>query len=208
MNDGGSRRAVLASIGATVVGSAGCISWEDPTVLEESFEDPLSEWERGAAIGPEAPLEEFRWSIGRSEERAAEGSWSASITTGGEFDDGTAWLERPVELPDAETYRVELDAWSPSESFDVLRHLVVLLAPESPSSEADFPDPGQNTTEVTEAPVGGLREPLNRAAAWERYTFEWSPRERVARAHLAVGVSVVWEADATHYVDAIRLTTE
>lgn len=212
MDRGRSRRALLESVGAAVaggvaVGAAGCITVEDTDVFRESFEEPIAEWERVAAIGPEVPLEAFEWSIGRSERRAAEGSWSCTITTGGAHDDGTAWIVRPIELPDAETYRVDLQAWSPSESFNVLRHLVVVLAPESPRGEADFPDPGQNTTEIVNAPYGGLREPLHRAAGWEPYAFEWTPRERVGRAHLAVGASVVWEADVTHYVDAIRVTT-
>lgn len=175
------------------------------TVLTEGFEDGVDPWERDAAIGPEQTLDDFERSIERSDERASEGDWSLRVFTEGNHDDGTAWVVRRVELPPADRYEVTVDAWSESESFNTLRYLVASLAPERPEAEADFPDPGENTTGVEDAPAGGLREVLHRAEGWEEYVFEWEPAEPPEEAYLAVGVTVVWEADATHFVDAIRV---
>ncbi|MEF8802351.1 MAG: hypothetical protein V5A38_12545 [Halolamina sp.] len=92
--------------------------------------------------------------------------------------------EAELSVPgDASGFDVSCSAWSQSESFNTLRNLVCYLGPEEPTEEADFPEPGMNTSTVTGSPYGGLREPL----------------------HLAVGVTVVWEADATHYIDSISV---
>lgn len=207
------RRTFLETTAATVPAAAlaGCTggSGDDQgPILAEGFESPLEEWEAHAAIGPEVDLADFDREVERSDERAREGDWCLRLFTGGDHDDGTAWLTRPVELPDAERFTVELWAWSESESFNVLRHLVAALGPERPAVEEDFPDPGRNSSNVAGAEYGGLREPLHRARGWERYRFEWNPGRVPDVAHLSVGVSVVWESDATHFVDEIRLRAD
>lgn len=206
------RRQFLSTAGLAATAAvplAGCTAGHGTRVVfSESFESPLEGWERRAAIGPEVDLEEFRREVERTDERAHDGEFSLRVFAGGDHDDGTAWVARPVELPDADRFTVGVWAWSESESFNVLRNLVAALAPEPPEAEEDFPEPGRNSTGIPGAPYGGLREPLHRAEGWERYVFEWEPEAVPDVAHLAVGVSVVWESDATHFLDSIRLTAQ
>lgn len=201
-----SRRAFLCTAAvAGVVGTAGCSTGDGP-LLADGFEDGLDPWTAQASIGPDAS-DEFAWAIERTDERAHEGSWSVRVDTEGAHDDGTAWLVRPLDVPaDATRLSVAVVAWSPSESFNVLRHLVVALRPDPPETEADFPDPGANSGAVDGAPYGGLREPLHLDAGWREYATVWAPDSLPDRVSLAVGVSVVWEADATHYLDEVLVT--
>ncbi|MFB6305301.1 MAG: hypothetical protein ABEH47_09050 [Haloferacaceae archaeon] len=198
------RRGLLACGGVAV---AGCAGGGDGPLLSEGFETGLDPWETRGHVGPDAGGE-FQWTVERSDAEAHEGAWSLRVFTEGRFDDGTAWAVRPIDVPaGASGLRVSLMAWSPSESFNLLRHLVAAARPEPPETEADFPDPGANSTGIEGAPYGGLREPLHQAAGWREYGFEWTPERMPERVHLAVGVSVVWEADATHFVDEVVART-
>lgn len=202
-----SRRAFLRTLPvAGAAGLAGCSAGDGP-LLADGFEDGLDPWTANASVGADAGGP-FEWSIDRTDERAREGSWSVRIDTEGDHDDGTAWIVRPIDVPaDASQLSVAVMAWSPSESFNVLRHLVVALRPTPPETEADFPDPGANSSGIAGAPYGGLREPLHLEAGWREYAASWAPDSLPDRVFLAVGVSVVWEADATHYLDEVLVTT-
>lgn len=204
------RRDVLRSGTAlTLGGLAGCL--DAPTTqprLREGFESGLDQWTTHAHIGPEEPLSAFESNIERSQARAASGDWSLELFTEGDHDDGTAWVTTELDPGDASSFSVSLQAWSESESFNTLRNLVAYLGPAEPTAEDDFPDPGANSTAVPDAPFGGLREPLHLAEGWREYTFEWKPSSTPDTLFLAVGVSVVWETDATHYVDDIVVTAE
>jgi len=127
--------------------------------------------------------------------------------TEGDHDDGTAWATTELEPVDASRFSVTVQAWSESESFNHLRDLVAYLGPQKPSDEGSFPGPGDTSTGVDGAEFGGLREPLHLAEGWREYSFEWTPGTVPDRLAFAVGVSVVWEADATHYVDDVEVVT-
>jgi len=199
------RDALKAGAGLGLVGAAGCLSAPAPEPLfEESFEDGL-DWETAAHIGPEEDLSDFEWAIERSDEQAVDGDWSLEIVTEGDHDDGTAWATTEVDPGDTDAFEVTFSAWSESESFNILRNAVAYLGPEAPESEQDFPDPGQNSSNVDGAPYGGLREPLHLAEGWHEYRFTWEPDEVPETLYLSLGVSVVWESDATHYVDAVSV---
>jgi hypothetical protein len=80
------------------------------------------------------------------------------------------------------------------------------LGSDRPAVEEDFPEPGQNTTEYGETPYGGLREPLWLTDGWREYSFEWTtPELTTDTLYVAVGTSVIWEGDATHYVDDVSV---
>lgn len=204
------RRDVLRSgAGITAAGLAGCLGApQRGSLLSESFETETDGWSTHAHIGPEEPLSAFEWTIERSREQAAVGDWSLKLVTEGDHDDGTAWATTELSPGDATSFTVSVRAWSESESFNILRNLVVFLGPEPPSSEEDFPDPGANSTAIPDAPFGGLREPLHLAEGWREYSFEWDPETTPESLFLAVGVAVVWESDATHYVDDIVVRAE
>ncbi|WP_459192427.1 hypothetical protein [Halosimplex sp. J119] len=116
-----------------------------------------------------------------------------------------------AEIPapeDPSTFSVSFEAWSESESFNTLRNVVAYLGPEEPSEEGDFPDPGANSSAIPQSPYGGLREPLHLSEGWREYTFDWEPDEVPQSLYLSLGVAVVWEADATHYLDEIEVAAE
>lgn len=127
------------------------------------------------------------------------------LFTEGDHDDGTAWATTELSPGDAEAFDATFEAWSESESFNTLRNVVASLGAEAPTAEAEFPDPGQNSSNVDGAPYGGFREPLHLAEGWREYGFTWEPASVPETLYLSLGVSVVWEADATHYLDSVRV---
>ena len=212
------RRSLLrkstAGVGAVgLAGIAGCTGSDggDDPASEEGFEDGIGDWEFGAAIGPEVDLDEFGWEASVSEEQAASGDRSLRIWNQGDYDDGVTWATHPVPVESGGSYRIEVTAefWSESESFNTIRHALTRLAPEPPETKEDFPQPGLNTSDLGETPYGGLRDALWLADGWREYSFEWTtPELSTDTLHLAVGTAVIWEADATHYVDDLSVTVE
>ena len=210
------RRDVLrAGAVAGIAGLAGCVvpggDDDADSAFAESFEDGLGDWETGAAIGPEVDLAEFEWEVGVSDAQAVVGDQSLQVWNEGSYDDGVTWAVHPVSVESGRAYEVEVAGqfWSESESFNTIRDAVMRLGPEPPAAEADFPQPGVNTSELGETPYGGLREPLWLADGWHEYDFEWTtPELSTDTLYLAVGTAVIWEADATHYVDDLSVSTE
>ncbi|MGB9955693.1 hypothetical protein ACOZ4B_04800 [Haloferax prahovense] len=202
------RELLRAGTAAGVIAVTGCLGGGDEPAFYEGFEDGLGDWERGAAIGPEVDIEEFEWELGVSETEAASGNHSLRIWNEGDYDDGVTWGVHPVSVEPGRAYEVTVTAqfWSESESFNTLRDAVVRLGPEPPDTEEDFPNPGVNTTALGETPYGGLREPLWLADGWREYRFEWtSPELSTDTLYLALGHAVIWEGDATHYIDDITV---
>lgn len=201
-------RASAAAGALTVPGCPGGAS--DPG-FKEGFEDGLGDWEGGAAIGPEVDIEEFEWELGVSDTEAASGDRSLRIWNEGDHDDGVTWGVHPVPVESGRSYQVTVTAqlWSESESFNTLRDAVMRLGTEPPEVEEEFPHPGVNTTDLGERPYGGLREPLWLTDGWREYAFEWTtPELSTDTLHVAVGTAVIWEGDATHYVDDITVEFE
>ncbi|WP_050032445.1 hypothetical protein [Halorubrum halophilum] len=192
-------------------GVAGCTGGSDDPAFEEGFEEDIGDWTFGAAIGPEVDIDEFDWEASFSEEEAASGERSLRIWNQGDYDDGVTWATHPIAIESGNAYRIEVTGqfWSESESFNTIRHALMRLGPEPPETEEDFPQPGLNTTDLGETPYGGLRDALWLADGWREYSFEWTtPELSTDTLHLAVGTAVIWEADATHYVDDLAVTVE
>lgn len=203
------RREVLRAGGSLgIAAAAGCLGASTDLAFEEGFEAGLGEWTPDAAIGPEVDLEDFEWELDISTAEAAEGERSLRIWNEGDYDDGVTWGVHPVPVEPGRAYQATVSAqfWSESESFNTLRDAVMRLGPEPPETEEEFPHPGVNTTALGETPYGGLREPLWLSDGWREYTFEWTTTElSTDTLHVALGTSVIWEGDATHYVDAIAV---
>lgn len=206
------RRNLLRSGAAAGIGAlAGCLGGYEAPAFEEGFEDGLGDWEPGAAIGPEVDVDEFEWELDVSDAEAASGDRSLRIWNEGDYDDGVTWGVHPVSVEAGERYRATVTAqlWSESESFNTIRNVVMRLGPDPPEVEEDFPHPGVNTTALGETPYGGLREPLWLADGWREYSFEWTtPELSTDTLHVAVGTAVVWEGDATHFVDDVEIEFE
>jgi hypothetical protein len=198
-----------AAIGTA--GVAGCIGQSDNSEFTEGFEDGLGEWDTHATIGPEVDLADFEWEVDISETEAAEGDRSLRVWNEGDYDDGVTWASHPISVEPGQAYRIEATGqfWSDSESFNTIRHAVMRLGPEPAELEDDFPQLGVNSTEFGQTPFGGLREPLWLADGWREYGFEWTtPELSTDSIHFAVGTAVIWEADATHYVDDLSVAIE
>ncbi|MFP4628225.1 MAG: twin-arginine translocation signal domain-containing protein [Halobacteriales archaeon] len=209
------RRSFLATVGA-VGGTAlaGCLlddtvdSTDQTFTLEDDFEDGIDAWETAAHVGPDADGP-FEWDVDVSQTQSRSGEQSVAMFTEGTYDDGTAWIVRPIEIESGRRYHAEaaVYAYSDEESFNELRKLVAYLGPERPESESDFPKSGAN--DIEDRVGAGLREPLNRVAGWDEYTFEWgSPELETEQLYFAVGVTVVWETDLTYFIDDVDVELE
>jgi hypothetical protein len=204
------RRGTLVGLGG-LAGVTGCLGRTDHTAFREGFEDGIGEWTADAAIGPEVDVEAFEWTVDVSGEQAAEGERSLRIVNEGDYDDGTTWAVHPVPVEPGRPYLATVTArfWSESESFNTLRDAVMRLGPERPETEEEFPSPGVNTSALGETPYGGLREPLWLTAGWREYRFEWTaPSISTDTLYVALGTSVIWEGDATHFVDEVAVELE
>jgi hypothetical protein len=194
-----------------VAALSGCLGPPREPGFREGFEDGLGEWTADAAIGPEVDIEAFEWEVAVSDREAATGDRSLRIWNEGDYDDGVTWAVHPVSVEPGGQYRATVTAqfWSESESFNTLRDAVMRLGPEPPSVEEDFPQPGVNTTDLGQTPFGGLREPLWLTDGWREYRFEWTTPELTAETvYVALGTSVIWEGDATHFVDDVAVSFE
>lgn len=204
-----SRRDYLAGVAGGLALGSGCLGYQGgDLVLDEGFEDGLGEWEVGAAIGPEVPLEEFEREAVVSTEQAAAGERSLRLFTEGSYDDGVVWVTHgvPVEPGQAYDATVSLQAWSDSESFNTRRDVLARLGRERPEREESFPQPGVTSGRFEEAPYGGLRQPLDLSDGWREYRFEWqTPVLETDTLYVSAGVAVIWETDLTNYVDEIEV---
>jgi hypothetical protein len=203
------REAIRAGVGIGVIGIAGCTSPRAGSDFAEGFEEGIGDWESRATIGPEVDIEDFAWEVTVSETETAEGERSLQVWNQGDYDDGVTWATHPISVEPGQAYRIEASGqfWSESESFNTIRHAVMRLGPDPATVEEDFPQLGVNSTAFGETPIGGLREPLWLADGWREYSFEWTtPELSTETLHFAVGTAVIWEADATHYIDDLSVT--
>ena len=202
------RELLRAGVTAGALAVAGCLGGTPGPTFEESFEQGLGDWESGAAIGPEVDVGEFEWEFEASDAEAFSGDRSLRIWNEGDYDDGVTWGVHPVPVESGRAYDVTVTAqfWSESESFNTLRDAVMRLGPNRPTVEEDFPHPGLNTTALGETAYGGLREPLWLSDGWREYRFEWqTPELSTDTLYIALGHAVIWEGDATHFIDDIEV---
>lgn len=205
-------RPILLAVLLVSATLAGCTDPMDRTVqIDESFEEGLGGWARDADVpdDPNRPGRKVNWSIDPTTNRSRTGDASARLFLDGRQDDGTIWLERTVEVPPDARYRINVTAhaWSRSESFNTIAHLVMVGGLVDPEAEGDFPPPGESRVQGKEGVVaGGLREPLDQRAGWRPYSFEWvTPELATGTLHVAVGITAVWETEMTYDVDDVRI---
>lgn len=207
------QRRRFLELGVSVGGLSvtGCLSTPTEPQFQEGFEQGIGEWESQATIGPEVAIEEFEWDVSISTAEAKTGDHALKIWNEGDYDDGVTWVVHPIAIESETAYqaRVSTHFWSESESFNTLRDAVMRLGPEPPTVEEDFPQPGLNTTDLGITAYGGLREPLWLTDGWREYSFKWtSPTLTTDTLYIALGTSVIWEGDATHYLDDVTVNLE
>lgn len=174
--------------------------------VDDSFEGGMGPWQQDEHL-PDDPNNPGAKVGGNASagDRARTGDKGLRLAIDGRQDDGTIWVERALNYEPGTRYAFNASfwAWSASESFNILAHAVAYLGPDDPEREEDFPQPMQNSG-TEEFGHGGLREPLNRAQGWERYTFTWVgtiPDDGVM--HFAIGISAVWETEMVYDIDDV-----
>lgn len=208
------RRFLQASL-PTLGMLSGCLSGDDDSTatvgFADGFEEGFTGWSRDSDVpeDPNDPGNPVAWMITRSTERAAAGSASLRYYLDGSQDDGTIWIVRGLSVEPGQAYDVSMrtEAWSASESFNTIAHLVMYAGVKRPTSEESFPDPGSNSAGAGVTDTGGLREPLNRSDGWTPYVFSWkTPELETETIYIGIGISAVWETEMTYFVDDVKLT--
>lgn len=190
---------VVIVIGASLPG--------EPVEFRTGFQNGTEGWIVDADVPADPNADgQVAWNITPTDRVAHRGDRSLMFALDGSQDDGTIWITRSFQTEFDTRYRVNVSAYaySRSESFNTLAHLVMFAGERAPVREETFPAPG---TVVTSGPRGGLRQPLDAQEGWKRYSFTWTtpPLER-GEFHVAVGISAVWETGLAYPVDTVRVT--
>ncbi len=185
--------AVVASLGA-VEGAAADVRAPSVTYVE-SFERGFGGWRPDHHIHCEAedPPCPFDWSIDRSTEQARDGRYSLRGFLDGRWDDGSIWVERPVDVRRAREVTLEVGFWLWSQQQSDVNTFPVLAFADrhDPEAEADFAIVGQT----------------DQVAGWHRYTYRqtfcsgWS-----RQAWVAFGFGATWETARTYFLDLAEVT--
>ena len=155
----------------------------------ESFETGFGPWSSQGSVGCQ-PSCVFEFSVTRTQERAHDGGWSLDFTANGLHDDGTVWIQRPVELtPGTWDIALEFQFFSFPSDFTNWE-LVAYIALDPPQVEEDF-------TLIGSAGIGG----------WSPYTHEQTlVVTEPTTAYVALGYNIVWETIRTHWFDSVTLS--
>ncbi|MEF8830796.1 MAG: hypothetical protein V5A23_04585 [Halobacteriales archaeon] len=160
-----------------------------PTSLQNgSFEDGLAGWAVGRDLPdrPGNPGTPVAADVSVDDRMAADGDRSLRLAIDGSADDGTVWVQQPVDLTDHETLAVA--GYSEQESFNTIAKVAAYAGPlpDGGLSEADF-----DTDRATEDHEG-----------WKTYEYEI---DHDGPGVVAVGMSVVWETRVLRHFDDVGL---
>lgn len=162
-------------------------------VVNGSFEDGWAGW----AIGRDLPVDPnyeterpVASEVAISTQAATDGIAACRLFINGSQDDGTVWVQQPVDLTGythlAVDYRV-------SDSFNEIRQPAVYAGPQPENGlvETDF-----DTSKSLEG---------HDAPGWQTFTYDV---QHDGPGLLAVGFSIVWETGADAFLDNIRLSVD
>jgi hypothetical protein len=161
------------------------------TTIAESFERGFGAWTPDTFIncGPECVWES---DIAISEEEAYDGRRSVRLFGTGNNDDGTLWIERPLDLAaGAWTIAVDFQLFWPLPDADIgTWEVVAAISPEPIEHERDLAFIG----------VSGV-------SGWSAYSHEATVTLAEAAAiNVAVGVNIIFENELVHFIDAVTIT--
>jgi hypothetical protein len=154
-----------------------------------SFEDGLTGW----SVGRDLPADPNRTTgvvdanASVSGQFASDGAQSLELFVDGRQDDGTLWVQQPVELSGAD---LSVDYYTAAGGANTITKAAVYAGPEPAGGlgESDF----------------DVSEPLEREDGGGWQTFEYDV-EHDGPGLVAVGITVVWESEVTRLLDAVRL---
>jgi len=194
--------ATLAAAGSGIAGATGSAA-EDVSV-SENFSTIDTEWTVGADLSTAAGEEYWDVSLveyANADDRAVE------FVADGRAATGVYTHVMPVDVDPGTAYRgtAAVRMWSPGTDDRDLSKVHVCMAPEAPTSAADFPT-GQDAWRY-QGERGGMERSLWTDAGWTDYTCHWeSPELDTDQLYVAVGVSTEYAAQFVHYLDAVDVS--
>jgi|GEM_PF-878661 len=158
-----------------------------------SFEDDWAAWSVGRDLptDPNRPGDRAVGSdLGVTTRRSSDGETACRLFIDGSQDDGTVWVQQPVDLS-AYDY-LAVDYWV-SDSFNEIGQPAVYTGPEpdEPLVETDF-----DTSRSLEGHSG---------KGWKTFTYEV---DHDGPGIVATGFSIVWETGYRTFMDNVRLSAE
>jgi hypothetical protein len=160
------------------------------TLVNGSFENGLTGW----SVGRDLPADPNKTTgvvdanASVSGQFASDGAQSLKLFVDGRQDDGTLWVQQPVDLSGVGTLAV--DYYTTAGGANTITKAAVYAGPEPSGSlaEADF----------------DVGEPLERADGGDWQSFEYDVAHD-GPGLVAVGITVVWETEVTRLLDDVRL---
>lgn len=161
------------------------------TLRNGSFEDDWAAWE----VGRDVPTDPNRpgdrpvgTGVGVTTRGASDGGTSLQLFIDGSQDDGTVWVQQPVDLSGAASLAVD---YRVSTSFNEIMQAAVYAGPdvEGGLAETDF----DRSNSLAGHDAGG----------WKTFVYEVT---HDGPGVVAVGANIVWETGARAALDNVRLT--
>jgi len=134
-------------------------------------------------------------------------SQCVQYTIDGTYDQGTVWIETPVDIESGTAYEVDLgvSAYTEVASYNQLSSLRAYLGPDRPTRTADFPD-DQESWFYTNDVVAMNVNPWE-TAGWGRYDRQReTPEYDTDQLYLSVGFTTNWETEFGHLVNDVEVT--
>jgi hypothetical protein len=158
-----------------------------------SFEHDWDTWTVGhdlPADPNEADEREVAYSTGVTTRTASDGTASFEAFIDGSQDDGTVWVQQPVDLSGHDYLAVD---YRVSDSFNEILQAAVYVGPDTDDAltEADF--------DRSNSLAG------HEGKGWKTFVYDV---EHDGPGVVAVGFNIVWETGARGLLDNVRLTAE
>jgi len=158
-----------------------------------SFEDDWAAWTVGRDLptDPNRPGDRAVGSdVGVTTRKSTDGETACRLFIDGSQDDGTVWVQQPVDLSEYDYIAVD---YVVSNSFNEIGQPAVYTGPEpsEPLTEQDF-----DTSKSLEGHSG---------SGWKTFTYEV---DHDGPGLVAVGFSIVWETGYRTFMDNVRLSAD
>lgn len=198
------KKAIIGAIaiGIVVIGLSGGLAGYyllTDTINEfQDFELGFDGWiiDRDVPMDPNNPGYEVNWSIIRVENasRAYSGTHSLKLFIDGRQDDGVIWIEKNYTLMANKNYQVKISFqfYCGTVSFNTITLVIGYSNTTNPEVEADL--------------IEGILGTGEEAPEWKKYSRTVNVNTgNDGVIWIAIGMSVVWETEVTHYLDDLSI---
>lgn len=161
-----------------------------------SFEQGLDGWSRWGVDLDNPPVS---WSIERSQEQAAEGSFSLRFEMNNLNDAGKIWVEKPFTVEPNQSYEVAVAYSFGTSDFGDVNHWTLITGVHSAPPRAPGTLTFQGSTANGESADNGL--------IWIDRSYELNARSAAdGLLYVAVGVWGTWETRRVYYLDDVTVS--